>query len=335
MRILITGGAGFIGSHLTDRLLRAGASVDVLDDLSTGARANLAAALGRPGFRFHAGSVVEPEPLTALMAECDVVVHLAASVGMDLVVGDPRASIENNVSGVQALFRAAGRSGRPVLFASSSEVYGPRAAVPFQEDAPLSLGPPTSSRWSYASAKALGEFLAVAHARATGAPVVVARLFNTVGPRQRGRYGMVLPRFCRQARAGDPITVHGSGEQTRCFAHVSDTVEALTRLVQGPLSEATGAAHVVNVGSDEEISIDALARLVRTAAESGSAITRVPHAEVYGADFEDVARRVPHLGRLEAATGFRPQTPIAQTVADTLAALGQVPAAATVSGERG
>lgn len=313
--LLVTGGAGFIGSHLAERLLAGGHRVHVLDDLSTGSRANVEALVGHDRFELHVGSALDAGLVGELVDRADVVVHLAAAVGVRLIVERPVHTIETNLGATSVVLEAAARERTPVLLASTSEVYGKSAQVPFREDDDLSLGATTRSRWAYACSKAMDEWLAFAHQRERGVPVIVARFFNTVGPRQTGRYGMVLPSFARQALLGEPITVYGSGEQTRCFGHVRDTVEAVLRLVDEP--EAVG--RVFNVGSDEEVSIGELARRVREAAGSDSEIVFVPYEEAYAEGFEDMQRRVPDMSRLEAATGFRPRTPLAEIVEDVLA----------------
>ena len=315
MRVLVTGGAGFIGSHLTERLLARGDEVVVLDDLSTGAKENLAAVAGRRGFTLRIGSALDAAAVEAAIARCDAVVHLAAAVGVRLIVERPVHTIETNVNGTAVVLAAAAKRGTKLLLASTSEVYGKGAKVPFREDDDLTLGPTVHSRWSYACSKALDEWLAFAWWRESKLPVVVARLFNTVGPRQTGRYGMVLPNFAAQALKGEPITVFGSGAQSRCFGHVADAVEALVRLIDAPAA----VGEVVNVGSDEEVTIEELAQRVKSAAKSTSPITHVAYADAYAAGFEDMQRRVPDLAKLERLTGFRARTKLAQTIEDVLA----------------
>jgi UDP-glucose 4-epimerase len=315
-RFLITGGAGFIGSHLTDRLLADGHAVTVLDDLSTGRRENLALASDRPGFTLHRGDVRDAALVGRLVDGADAVVHLAAAVGVKRILDRPVESLETNLLGTDVVLRCAAERGRALLLASSSEVYGKSARLPFREDDDLVLGSTGRARWSYACAKAACEWLALAFAREAGLPVVVCRFFNTVGPRQTGRYGMVLPTFARQALRGEPITVYGSGAQSRSFGHVDDTVEAVVRLLREPGS--TG--RVFNVGSDREVTIDALAALVRDAAGSDSPIVHIPYAEAYAAGFEDMPRRVPDCSRLAEVTGFRPAIALEAIVADVIAA---------------
>jgi UDP-glucose 4-epimerase len=310
MRALITGGAGFIGSHLAEVLLGRGFEVDVVDDLSTGSLQNLDHL--RPDDRLHVTvDKVEAAPgLAALVERATVVFHLAAAVGVRLVMESPVRTIETNLRATEVVLEHANRLGRPVVFASTSEVYGKRAAQPCREDDDLVIGPTTMGRWSYACSKAIDEFLALAYARERGLRVIVARLFNTAGPRQTGRYGMVLPSFVRQALAGRPVTVFGDGSQTRCFGYVGDVVRALADLAA---SEAYG--EVFNVGNDEEISIDDLAARVIRAAGSSSIVRHVPYAEEYGPGFEDMRRRVPDLSKIRARIGYRPTTSVDEIIA--------------------
>jgi UDP-glucose 4-epimerase len=315
MRVLITGGAGFIGSHLAERLLARGDAVVVLDDLSTGSQENLAAVAGKKGFTCRVGSALDSAVVAECMAGCDVTVHLAAAVGVRLIIERPVHTIETNVKGTEVVLAAAAVKRTKVVLASTSEVYGKSAKVPFHEEDDLTLGPTVNSRWAYACSKALDEWLALAYWREKKLPVVVARLFNTVGPRQTGRYGMVLPNFAAQALKNEPITVYGSGQQSRCFGHVADAVEALVRLIDAPAA----VGEVVNVGSDEEVTIDQLAQRVKAAAKSASPITHVPYSDAYTEGFEDMQRRVPAVAKLERLTSFRPRTPLAQTIEDVLA----------------
>lgn len=315
MTVLITGGAGFIGSHLAERLLAAGVRVLVLDDLSTGAMANIEALTDHPHFSYRIGSVRD-EPLVAeLVDRCDVTVHLAAAVGVRLIVERPVHTIETNVHGTEVVLNAVARKRKKVVIASTSEVYGKSARVPFCEEADLMLGPTTHSRWAYACSKALDEWLALAYAREREVPVIIARFFNTVGPRQTGQYGMVLPTFARQALLGEPITVYGTGAQSRCFGHVGDAVEAVFRLIQTPAA----VGEVFNIGTDEEVTIDELARLVRAAAGSRSEIVHIPYSDAYAEGFEDMPRRVPDVTKLERTIGFRPRTPLGTIIADVIA----------------
>ncbi|MGE0160353.1 MAG: NAD-dependent epimerase/dehydratase family protein [Gemmatimonadales bacterium] len=315
MQVFITGGAGFIGSHLAERLLAAGDKVAVLDDLSTGSMANIAHLVGSPGFKHRIGSVTDVPLVAELVDDCDIVVHLAAAVGVQKIIEEPTATIETNVRGTEVVLSAASRKKKLCVIASTSEVYGKASKVPFSEDDDVSLGPTTHSRWAYACSKALDEWLALAYAREKKLPVIIARLFNTVGPRQIGRYGMVLPRFASQALAGEPITVFGTGEQSRCFCHVRDTVHALTLL----MGSGDAVGEVVNIGNDSEVTIGALAEKVRAAAGSSSPIVRVPYDVAYAKGFEDMERRVPDLVKLARVTGFRPQTTLDTIIDDVVA----------------
>ncbi len=313
-RVFITGGAGFIGSHLAERLLASGWRVFALDDLSTGSMANIEHLVGRPGFEYRIGSALDQALVAEYVDRAEVVVHLAAAVGVRLIVERPVHTIETNLGATTAVLEAAARKQRMVVLASTSEVYGKSTKVPFHEDDDISLGATTRSRWAYACSKAMDEWLALAFQRERGVPVIVTRFFNTVGPRQTGRYGMVLPSFARQALRGEPITVYGTGEQSRCFGHVRDAVEAVERLIESPA--AVGG--VFNVGSSEETTIFELARRVRDAAESNSEIVRVPYDEAYAEGFEDMPRRVPDVAKLERVTGFRPRTTLARIIEDVV-----------------
>lgn len=315
MKVLITGGAGFIGSHLAERLLDRGDRVTVLDDLSTGAMSNIDPLVGREGFAYRIGSVHDAPLVAELVDRCDVTVHLAAAVGVRLIVEEPVHTIETNVHGTEVVLDAVGKKRKPILLASTSEVYGKSTKIPFSEDDDLVLGPTVNSRWSYACSKALDEWLALAYHRQRDVPVTIARLFNTVGPRQTGRYGMVLPTFARQALTGQPITVYGSGEQSRAFCHVHDTVEALCRLMEEPA--ATG--EVFNVGTDTEVTINQLAHLVRDEANSDSEIVHVPYEEAYAEGFEDMERRVPDVRKIASVAGFRASIGLSQIIADVVA----------------
>jgi nucleoside-diphosphate-sugar epimerase len=310
MRYLITGGAGFIGSHLAEALLARGDEVFVLDDLSTGSVENIRHLKTHQRFHYFFDSITNKQVLVELVDESDTVFHLAAAVGVRLIVESPVRTIETNVYGTQLVLDAASKKKKLVFVASTSEVYGKSNKVPFQEDADLVLGPPTKGRWSYAASKALDEFLALSYWREKKQPVIVGRLFNTVGPRQTGRYGMVLPNFVCQAQEGSPITVFGSGQQSRCFCDVRDTVEAILRLVGN--DRAVG--EVINVGSSEEISIEELAHVVKRRTNSESPITHIPYERAYEAGFEDMLRRVPSLEKLEQLTAFRPATPLSEII---------------------
>jgi UDP-glucose 4-epimerase len=315
MKVFITGGAGFIGSHLAEHLIAEGHRVLVLDDLSTGQMDNIEGLLDHEHFDYRIGSVIDETLVAELVDRCDVTVHLAAAVGVKLIVERPVHTIETNVHGTEVVLGAVSRKNKPILIASTSEVYGKSGRIPFTEDDDLVLGPTTHSRWAYACSKALDEWLGLAYSREKGVPVIVTRLFNTVGPRQTGRYGMVLPTFAGQAVRGEPITVYGTGEQTRCFAHVRDVVQAMRRLIETP--EALG--QVFNVGSNAEISIVGLAERVRDAAGSNSEIVRIPYDQAYDEGFEDMLRRVPSVDKLERVIGFRPSTTLDQIVADVIA----------------
>lgn len=303
MRALITGGAGFVGSHLAELLLARGNEVFVLDNLSTGSISNIAHLKGRPGFHYTIDSVNNEPVLAELVDQSDVVFHLAAAVGVKLIVEQPVHTIETNVRGTEVVLTHANKKKKLVLIASTSEVYGKNAAVPFTEDADLVLGPTLKHRWAYACSKAIDEFLALAYWKEKKLPVIVVRLFNTVGPRQTGQYGMVIPNFVRQALAGQPITVFGDGSQTRSFTYVGDVVDALARLVLEPA--AVGG--VFNVGNVHEISIRALAERVKALAGSTSEIVTIPYDQAYEAGFEDMPRRVPDISRIAALIGYEPK----------------------------
>jgi UDP-glucose 4-epimerase len=315
IRALITGGAGFIGSHLAEHLVAQGQVVHVVDDLSTGSIENLDALKDNPRFGYTVADVREEPLLAELVDRADVVYHLAAAVGVRLIVESPVRTIETNVGCTETVLKMANKKGKKVIVASTSEVYGKNDAVPFREDHDLVMGPTVKARWSYACSKAIDEFLALAYWRARRLPVVVARLFNTVGPRQTGRYGMVLPTFVRQALMGQPITVFGDGTQSRCFSDVGEVVAALAALAQAP--EAEG--QVVNVGSSQEITIGDLAELVRGMCGSNSEIALVPYDEAYEEGFEDMARRVPDCAKLQRLVGFAPSRPVGEIVDSVIA----------------
>ena len=301
MHYLITGGAGFIGCHLAERLLSAGHSVTVIDDLCTGSIQYIERLKVRRGFHYIVESIFNRHLLAELIDDADAVFHLAASVGVRLIVESPVRTIENNVKGTEAVLEFACKKKKKVLITSTSEVYGKSTKIPFAEDDDLVMGGTQKGRWSYACSKAIDEFLALAYWKEKGLPVVIVRLFNTVGPRQTGRYGMVLPSFVRAALAGQPLTVFGDGKQSRCFCHVNDTVGALAKLIEHP--EAVG--EIFNVGSEEEISIGELAHLVKLMTRSASPIHYIPYDQAYEAGFEDMQRRVPDTSKVKNLVGFR------------------------------
>ncbi len=317
---LITGGAGFIGSHLCEALLDGGHIVTVIDDLSTGRFENIQHLVGRHRpegrFRFAIDTITNQSVLDRLASQCDTIIHLAAAVGVRLIIENPVHTIETNVMGTEAVLKAALRYRAKVLIASTSEVYGKGNRVPFREGDDVVLGPTSRNRWAYAASKMVDEFLALAYWREKGLPVVIFRLFNTVGPRQTGRYGMVVPRLVRQALEERPLTVYGDGQQSRCFLHVQDAVAAILALAEN--SAAVG--QVFNIGSTEEVSIRALAeRVLAQAGAEGSEgrIALVPYEQAYAAGFEDMRRRVPDIGRLQELTGWEPQRSLDKILADT------------------
>ncbi|WP_170765234.1 NAD-dependent epimerase/dehydratase family protein [Ruegeria lacuscaerulensis] len=315
MHILITGGAGFIGSHLTERLIGEGHQVTILDDLSTGLVSNLTAVADHPDFTFVKGSILDRQLVAKLAGPADVIFHLAAAVGVKLIMDEPSRSILTNVAGTENVLDAALVNKTHTFIASSSEVYGKSTKFPFQEEDDLTIGATRNLRWSYACAKTLDEFLALAHARESGLPVTVLRFFNTTGPRQTGRYGMVLPNFVKAALEGAPLMVHGTGEQSRCFGHVADVVEAMCRLMTLP--EARG--DVFNVGTDQEVTIRELAEQVIRTTGSSSGIQCVPYDTVYPEGFEDMQRRLPDVSKLQRVTGFRPMRTLQQIIDDIVA----------------
>jgi UDP-glucose 4-epimerase len=310
LRYLITGGAGFIGSHLTQRLLARGDRVVLLDNLSTGSMDNIRHLKSSSQMEYHLDTIENLQLLAELVDDADIIVHLAAAVGVKLIVESPVRTIETNVNGTQRILEAACKKRKLVLTASTSEVYGKNTNVPFHEDADLVLGPTTKGRWSYAASKALDEFLALSYWKEKKLPVIVVRLFNTVGPRQTGRYGMVLPNFVKQALDNEPIRVFGNGKQSRCFCDVRDTVEGLIRLMDTDRS----IGEVINLGNTEEITIEGLAKLVKERTSSTSPIEFVPYDQAYEPGFEDMMRRVPCVDKLQALTGFRPQTSLNEII---------------------
>jgi UDP-glucose 4-epimerase len=319
VRVLITGGAGFVGSHLADALLQRGDEVFVLDDLSTGSIDNIAQFKTHPRFHYTIDSVSN-EPLLAEMIDtCDTVVHLAAAVGVKLIVEAPVHTIETNVHGTEVVLKHANKKKKLVLIASTSEVYGKSAAVPFTEETDLVLGPTVKHRWAYACSKLIDEFLALAYWKERKLPVIIVRLFNTVGPRQTGQYGMVIPNFVRQALAGQPITVFGDGTQCRSFTYVGDVVRAMVALINEPAA----VGQVFNIGNGTEISINALAEKVKSLTGSSSQIVRIPYERAYEAGFEDMPRRVPDLTKLQQLIGYEPTVELDEILAKVIESFRQ------------
>lgn len=308
MKYLITGGAGFIGSHLSEAILKQNDEVWIIDNLSTGSINNIEHLKPNPKFHYIIDSIFNEPLLAELIDNCDTVFHLAAAVGVRLIVESPVNTIETNIDGTEIVLKLASKKKKKVLIASSSEVYGKSNKIPFKEDDDMLLGPTVKSRWSYACSKAIDEFLSLAYWREKKLPTVVVRLFNTVGPRQSGQYGMVIPRFVRQGLAGQPLTVYGTGKQSRCFTDVGDVVGALIKLVNQP--DAVG--RVFNVGSDHEITIEGLAQKIKEKTGSGSQIEYIPYDEAYESGFEDMLRRVPDLSRIGALIGYKPTQSIDQ-----------------------
>jgi len=302
MRVLITGGAGFVGSHLAEALLERGDEVFVLDDLSTGSIENISHLKGNPRFHYTIDTVANEPVLAELIDRCDTVVHLAAAVGVKLIVEAPVRTIETNVHGTEVVLKIANKKKKLVLIASTSEVYGKSTVVPFKEDADLVLGPTLKHRWAYACSKMIDEFLALAYWKERKLPVIIVRLFNTVGPRQTGQYGMVVPNFVRQALAGQPITVFGDGHQSRSFTFVGDVVRAMVALINEP--RAIG--QVFNIGNGKEISIGDLAVRIKEMTASQSPIVRIPYDQAYEEGFEDMPRRVPDISKIRALIGYEP-----------------------------
>jgi UDP-glucose 4-epimerase len=314
MRYLITGGAGFIGSHLADHLIGRGDDVLAMDDLSTGSLRNVAHLDGDPRFQLVRGTILDHPRMAELMEDVDVVVHLAAAVGVKLIVERPLESLLTNIRGTEIVLDAAASSGTKVLVTSTSEIYGKNASGPLQEDADRILGSPFKARWSYSTSKAVDEILARAYWQDRGVPSIVTRLFNCVGPRQTGEFGMVLPRFVRQAIAGEDLTVYGTGEQRRCFCHVLDTVRALVALLDHP--DAIG--DVFNVGAPFELSMNDLARTVVEAVGSSSKLVHIPYEAAYEEGFEDMERRVPDISKIRTLTGWEPTLGLERILADVI-----------------
>ena len=310
MRVLITGGAGFVGSHLSEAFLERGDEVFILDNLSTGSIDNVVHLKENPRFHYTIDTVTNEPVLAELIDRCDIVVHLAAAVGVKLIVEQPVHTIETNVHGTEVVLKHANKKKKLVLIASTSEVYGKSTDVPFREDADLVLGPTTKHRWAYACSKMIDEFLALAYWKERKLPVIVVRLFNTVGPRQTGQYGMVIPNFVRQALAGQPITVFGDGSQSRSFTYVGDVVKAMVALIDEP--RAVG--QVFNIGNGNEITIGALAAKVKKMTSSGSEIVTIPYEKAYEAGFEDMPRRVPDITRIKALVGYEPTVELDETL---------------------
>lgn len=303
MRALITGGCGFIGSHLAEALLLRSDQVTVVDDLSTGRFENIEHLVGCPGFQFAIETITNETVLDRLISECDIIYHLAAAVGVELIVKDPVRVIETNIKGCETIVGIGARYRKKVMLASSSEVYGKSEDCPFSEDADRVLGATTRSRWSYACSKAMDEFLALAYAKQLALPVVIMRFFNTVGPRQTGRYGMVIPRFVQQALRNEPLTVYGDGQQSRCFTYVGDVVKAVIGLADEPAA----VGEVYNIGSREEVTIESLARRTIELAQSSSGIVFVPYNQAYEEGFEDMRRRVPDISKIKHTIGWEPE----------------------------
>jgi UDP-glucose 4-epimerase len=310
MKALITGGAGFIGSHLAESLLQQGHQIFVIDDLSTGTIENILHLKTHPKFHYSVDTIMNIPATAELVDRCDVIFHLAAAVGVKLIVESPVRTIETNIRGTEIILELADKKKKQVLITSTSEVYGKASKIPFSEDDDLVMGPTHKGRWSYACSKAIDEFLTLAYWREKSLPVIVTRLFNTVGPRQSGRYGMVLPTFVKQAIQGEPLTVFGDGTQSRCFGHVSDVVRALVELSQ----EEQALGKVFNIGSNQEISILELAQRVRELSNSFSEIQLVPYEEAYGEGFEDMCRRVPDISRIQQLIDYRPTHTIDQII---------------------
>jgi UDP-glucose 4-epimerase len=309
-KILVTGGAGFIGSHLCELLLQKGHQVVAIDNLSTGRLDNIQHLIQVPGFQFVRETITNSQVLDRLTSEANIVIHLAAVVGVKLIVDDPVNTIATNIMGTEAVLTTANRYGCKVMLASTSEVYGKGFKVPFNEEDDCVMGPTSHSRWAYATSKAIDEFLGIAYYHQFGLPVVVMRFFNTVGPRQTGRYGMVLPRFVRQALTGEPITIYGDGEQSRCFADVADIIDATVQLSSHP----GAVGQVFNIGSTEEVSIRGLAERVISATGSQSTIVYVPYEEAYAPGFEDMRRRVPDLEKIHQLIGYKPHYTLDETL---------------------
>jgi UDP-glucose 4-epimerase len=319
MHYLITGGAGFVGSHLADELLRRGDHVSIIDDLSTGSIRNVEHLKSNPNFHYTIDTCANRQLMAELIDACDVVFHLAAAVGVKLIVESPVYTIETNIKLTEIVLELANKKKRPVLITSTSEVYGKSTDFPFREESDLVLGATNKGRWSYACSKAIDEFLAIAYWKEKRLPTIVVRLFNTVGPRQTGQYGMVIPSFVKQALANQPITVFGDGTQSRCFTHVSDVVRGLIGLVE----QSSSVGEIFNIGSNSEISIRDLATLVRERTGSTSEIQYISYTEAYEPGFEDMARRVPDTSKIQKAIGWKPSIALTQILDDVVASQRQ------------
>ncbi len=315
MKVFITGGAGFIGSHLSDAYIKRGDEVHILDDLSTGSIENISHLKDHPNFQYTIDSVLNRSIVAELVDQCDVVYHLAAAVGVKLIVESPVRTMKTNIQGTEVVLEQAAKKQKRVLIASTSEVYGVSEHIPFKEDGNLVMGATTKGRWSYACSKAIDEFLALAYYHEKSLPTTVVRLFNTVGPRQTGRYGMVVPSFVRQALAGKPITVYGDGTQSRCFGYVGDVVTSLVKLMDS--TDTVG--EVFNIGATEEVSIGELAELIKVKTNSNSEIVMIPYEEAYEAGFEDMPRRVPDVSKLENCINFKPSVSLDEILDSVIA----------------
>lgn len=315
MKVFITGGAGFIGSHLAERVLKRGDEVTVLDDLSTGSQRNIAGILDHPKFQFVQDDVQNESVITPLVERCDILFHLAAAVGVNLIVNQPVRTIETNIHGTEVVLGAANKFRKPILLASTSEVYGKSEKVPFREDDDTMLGATRFSRWAYACSKAIDEFLGLAYHQEYGLPVVVARFFNTVGPRQTGKYGMVIPRFVESALKNEPLMIYGTGTQSRCFGYVADVVDAVIKLIHCP--EAYG--RVFNIGATEEVTIEELADKIIAMTGSRSTKKHISYEEAYGRPFDDMQRRVPSLDRIRQTIGYQPTTSLDEILLSVIA----------------
>lgn len=323
MHALITGGAGFIGSHLAEQLLQSGHEITLLDNLSTGRYENIAHLDGHPRLRFVVGTILNESLVDKLVERCDVIFHLAAAVGVELIIQKPLESLMTNIRGSEVVLEMAHRYRKKVLIASTSEIYGKNINGPLREDTDRVLGSPLKSRWSYSTSKAVDEILAYVYWKEKGVPTVIVRLFNTVGPRQSGAYGMVIPRFVSQALKGEPLMVHGSGKQSRCFLHVKDVVHVFVKLAEHP--QAVG--DVFNVGSQEEVTIEALAKLVIRLTNSASRLVYLPYEEAYEEGFEDMPRRVPDTGKIHALIGFTPTMNLEEIIRSVVDSMRQTPPA--------